>query len=88
MHNGNVVVHTTYEQFFYMLYEQKVSVHTTYRQLVHMLYGRELYVHTTYKQIFHMLYRQNILSIQHTEKFSICCMDDYITIVYLLEITE
>ena len=40
MYNGNVVVHTAYGQFVYILHGKTVFVHTTYRQLVHMLYGQ------------------------------------------------
>ena len=38
-YNDNVVFHTTYGKFVYILYGQKFFFHTTYRQLVHMLYG-------------------------------------------------
>ena len=42
MHNGNVLFHTTYGTFVYILYRQNVSVHTIYRKLVHILYKQKI----------------------------------------------
>ena len=39
MNNGDVVVHTTYGKFVYMLFGQNKFVHTTYRELFYMSYG-------------------------------------------------
>ena len=43
MHNGNVVVHTTYGQVFCMFYGQTITAHTIYRQVVHIFYGQQVF---------------------------------------------
>ena len=51
--------------------------------IFYMLYGHKSFVHTSYGKVVHILYgRKQIM--QHIDKFSIFCMDDYITIVDFL----
>ena len=42
LYRQNLFFHTTYEQFFYILYGI-VFVHATYVQVVYMLYGKKLF---------------------------------------------
>ena len=73
MHNVNEVVHTTYGQFVYILYDF-FPVHTTYRKSFHM------FMEKTFMSIQHIdnlsicCMDRNCMSIQHTDFLYICCM--------------
>ena len=82
MYNGNVVVHTTYGNFVYMLYGQfffhiacgqfsiccmdKYIFRTTYGQVVYMLYGKVLYICHTDKYMSDYMERVHNKSIDMT----------------------
>ena len=63
------------------------KIHTTYGKFVYMLYGGEVFIHTTCRQVAYMLYEKKLLSMQHTDKLFICCMDEQINTLNVFELT-